>query len=348
MPKKILLSQNVDFEKPFLDIEQQLLRLKRRNLIINNDAATISVLKQYSYYQIINGYGEPFEVKENHEKKYVDGTTFKDIYTQFLYDKRISEILLPVMLDIERHFKTYLSYTVAQHFDVNPYLTDDTLNKYPDVVSYLDFSRYPRNTIKRNISKIAEIIHTDKNPTAWYREHSSHIPPWILFSNATFGEINRYFQQLPTNLKLEIADEMLPNNLIELEDKLKLNTLFSMLEILREFRNCIAHGARFSSFNDKKHNLTKKIRVWFDLEPSELYRQTEYANNLGKNDFFALLMIIIILCPEVDYAKAIIKRIETLLSKIDKRSKSAFLSISNLPDNFLLRLHNLANNIDDK
>lgn len=346
MIKKILLSQNVDFEKPFLDIEQQLLRLKRRNLLISNDTATISALKQYSYYQIINGYGEPFEVKENHEKKYVDGTTFKDIYAQFLYDKRISEILLPVMLDIERHFKTYLSYTVAEHFDVNPYLTDDPLNNYPEVLSYLDPSRYPSNAIKKNISKIAKIVHTDKNPTAWYREHSNHIPPWILLSNATFGEINRYFQELPSDLKLEIADEMFPNNLGSLVDNQKLNTLFNMLEILREFRNCIAHGAKFSSFKDEKHDLTKKIKNCFNLNSSDLYTNEEYRNSLGRNDFFSLLIAIIILYPDVGYAKAIIKRIESFVSQMDNRSKSAFLSISNLPDNFLTRLKNLADKVN--
>ncbi|MBQ9122986.1 MAG: Abi family protein, partial [Lachnospiraceae bacterium] len=66
----------------FLDYNSQIQNLKNKNLIINNDLLAIEILQRTSYYGLINGYKTAFI--DPTTNRYINGTTFDDIYQIYL------------------------------------------------------------------------------------------------------------------------------------------------------------------------------------------------------------------------------------------------------------------------
>ena len=73
--------------KPFLDYQSQIQKLKTKNLLIENDTNAIEILRKISYYGLINGYKACF--KDNATHLFINGTTFDDIYNLYLLYRNI-------------------------------------------------------------------------------------------------------------------------------------------------------------------------------------------------------------------------------------------------------------------
>lgn len=92
----------------FLDYKAQIKNLKNKNLIINDENEAIKILSKIGYYGLINGYKNIF--KNPVTNRYIDGTTFNDIYQIYLLDADLREIFLKYILIFERHIKSSISY----------------------------------------------------------------------------------------------------------------------------------------------------------------------------------------------------------------------------------------------
>ncbi|WP_225352224.1 hypothetical protein [Limosilactobacillus equigenerosi] len=69
-------------EKPFKTIDEQINILKSRGLIFENEDAAKNSLKQYGYYEIINGYKTPF-LKEGSSEQFKSTATFEHIFALY-------------------------------------------------------------------------------------------------------------------------------------------------------------------------------------------------------------------------------------------------------------------------
>ena len=76
-------------DKPFKTIEQQMAILKSRNMAVEPSAGPI--LLREGYYSVVNGYKGPFLEREGNggdlEDRYLDGTSFDDVYRLFRFDR---------------------------------------------------------------------------------------------------------------------------------------------------------------------------------------------------------------------------------------------------------------------
>ena len=86
--------------KPFKTYEELLLFLRdEKNLTIDNMDTARHILLKTSYFSLISGYKDTF--KNPTTGKYIDGTTFDDIYRLYQFDNELRSIFLKNILIAE-------------------------------------------------------------------------------------------------------------------------------------------------------------------------------------------------------------------------------------------------------
>ncbi len=114
--------------KPFRSYEDLLIFLQNeKKLIIEDFDAARHILSKTSYFSLISGYKDTF--KNPTTGKYIDGTTFHDIYRLYQFDNELRSIFLKYILIAEHSVKSSLAY----HFSAT-YGEDQT--------EYLSLSHY--------------------------------------------------------------------------------------------------------------------------------------------------------------------------------------------------------------
>ncbi|EAE9843430.1 hypothetical protein CDE09_14575, partial [Listeria monocytogenes] len=77
-------------DKPFKKVEDQIETLKKRGLEITDVNSAKEAILTYNYYNIINGYKQPFiEDSSNGVDKYKKGTNFNDLLDLYNFDRSL-------------------------------------------------------------------------------------------------------------------------------------------------------------------------------------------------------------------------------------------------------------------
>ena len=98
--------------KIFLSYDQQIEKLKNeKNLQIDDEAYAKEILRQTSYYSLIEGYKDIF--KNPTTKKYKDGTRFEDIVELYYFDESLRQLLLRYLIKVENEI-SHKSPTILQ------------------------------------------------------------------------------------------------------------------------------------------------------------------------------------------------------------------------------------------
>lgn len=223
--------------------EQQIQKLKSQLLSFENEKIAAQILQTYGYYNIINGYRDPYIIREYDTKKYCPDVTFEQIFSLFMLDHEIRNAILLSMIDLEEHLRAVVADIIAEDFgsDYKKYLEKDN---YRDRA--VSNPRFRRNLILEGIRKTAECSNTQ--PIKYYREQHGIIPPWILLKGVNFGTLVNYirFFKSPQRNKLIkklYGDVITDENIDEYKDFLS-DTLFTCLE----YRNLAAHGGRIYNY----------------------------------------------------------------------------------------------------
>lgn len=228
-------------EKEFLTVDEQINCLISKGLDVKNKKNVAKTLFEHSYYDVVNGYSDPFIASRN-PKKYKTGSSFDEIYALYSFDVNMRWFLLKYILMIEETFKTKVVYIFSGAKSSTGLLCNHGN-------AYLKPKSYDASSPSKNLS-IADLIKSLKGTLAeglkWndsfkhYQHVNHYVPLWVLATNMTFGETSRFYECMPINLRSEVAKEY----------RLFENDLRTMLKVLTVFRNCCAHGGRFYSFNE--------------------------------------------------------------------------------------------------
>lgn len=97
--------------KPPTTFEQQIEIFRSRNLIIEDEKEAIEFLKRVNYYRLT---GYTLTLKKN--DRFFDGVTFNDIRHLYEFDKKLRNLLLEVLEDIEISFRTHIAYHHAHNY----------------------------------------------------------------------------------------------------------------------------------------------------------------------------------------------------------------------------------------
>lgn len=281
--------------KTFKSLDEQINILRDKGLVINDEDYAKEVLLRENYF-FLNGYRHLF-MKSKDKSRYIEGTKFEEVYSLFLFDRRLRNILFKNILIIENNIKSIISYQLSKKYGYREkeYLKPSNFN------TSFECKRQVNDVIgkmKRQIKTNATV----HSATRHYALNYGYIPLWVLVKVLSFGIVVELFSVLKKEDQYDI---------IEFYD-LDLKTFMTGLNILSNYRNLCAHED-----------------IVFDHKTERAIPDTEYHNKLkifkmddeyiyGKNDMFAVVIIFKYLLSK-DNFRLMMKELEYEIDKLDGR-----------------------------
>ncbi len=265
-------------EKIFKTLDEQIDILKGKGLVINDEAKARNILLRENYF-FISGYRHLF-MEKGTKDKFLDGTTFEELYATFLFDRAIRNTFFKNILIVENNIKSITSYQLSRKYG---FKEKDYLNPKNFSQDSLQFRqvRDVLNKVKRQI-RVNGRKHT---ATFHYMEHYGYIPFWILVKVLSFGIVAEFYDIL----KYEDQDD------ISKFYKINPETLGTYLSLLSNFRNVCAHEDILYDHRTQ--------RVIPDIRFHELLNipKDEDGYIYGKNDLFSLVIMLKVMLSKDDF-----------------------------------------------
>ena len=255
-------------KKEFRTLDEQISILTNKGLTINDIDKAKDILFRENYF-FINGYRSLFYTKD---RKFINGTTFEELYSLFLFDRNLRNILFKYILVFENNIKSIISYQLSKKYGYKEkdYLNPKNFNqdikekrRVEDVV----------NKMKRQI-RINGEKHT---ATFHYITKYHYIPLWILVKVLSFGLINELYGILKEEDQKEIADFY----------KMSSDDLKVYLQLLSNYRNLCAHEDIVYEHRTQTYIGDTYYHSRLNIPKNDLGEYTK-----GKNDLFALIIIL--------------------------------------------------------
>lgn len=217
-------------KKEFKSYDEQIKLLRSKKLIIGDPEHAKRVLKNISYFALINGYKRPF--KEN-DGTYKSGTRFEDIEQLYYFDEQLRTIMLKHLLLVERMVKSSISY----HFSHD----NRGVNEYFNLNCYNYKGRKNIEEINRLVLILLNAYSDERHSyIKHYKEkHDGEIPLWVLMNAMTFGQVSKMYSLLKVKTQQKICSDF---NITSNQDMAK------MLNMITLFRNVCAHNERLYDY----------------------------------------------------------------------------------------------------
>ena len=255
-------------KKEFRTLDEQVNIMINKGLKVNDTDKAKDVLFRENYF-FINGYRTLFYTKD---RKFIEGTTFDELYALFLFDRNLRNIIFKYLLVFENNIKSIISYQLSKKYG---YMEKDYLNTKNFTRDIKDKRRVEDviNKMNRQI-RINGEKHT---ATFHYITKYHYIPLWILVKVLSFGLINELFGILKEEDQNEIADFYKTD-----PDNLKV-----YLQLLANYRNLCAHEDILYEHKTQTYISDTYYHHKLDIPKNDLGEYTK-----GKNDIFALIIIL--------------------------------------------------------
>lgn len=213
--------------KKATNTQEQINILKERGMLINDEKKADETLLDIGYYRL-GFYSFPFEEsfprKTNRTHILKTGTAFEDIVSLYYFDFELRNILIKYLHRIEVNIRTYITYTVSNHYKDDPTWFIDT--KVVDNEFAVAFEKYMYPDILKN-----PVIcrHREK----YTSDHFA--PAWKTLEFMTLG--NMYF------LYRNIKDCRLKEKIAQHYGCRNIWIFINYLKTIKIIRNACAHGS---------------------------------------------------------------------------------------------------------
>lgn len=158
------MSNKPDYNKPALNYEAQISRLKERGLHIPNENKAAHLLEYLSYYRL-SGYWYPLLKEPKADHKFKEGADFNTAFQLYCFDKELRLLILREIEKLEIAVRAKMAYHCSHDFGVN----------------WLIESKNFVNPVKhaRGLSRIAsEVNQSDAEfVRAFKKNYSDPVPP---------------------------------------------------------------------------------------------------------------------------------------------------------------------------
>ena len=255
--------------KVFKTIQEQISILESKGLIIDDYLFTEDILIRENYF-FISGYRHLF-LKSPKDRNFIKGTTFRELYALFNFDRQVRNIVFKNLLIIENNLKSIISYQLSKKygFREKDYLKPENFTKVPDKQRQLS------DTLKKMKRQI-RVNGAQHSATSHYLKNYGYIPLWVVVKVLSFGIVG----ELYTVMKREDQEEIA--NIYDLS----INNLLTYLPILSNYRNLCAHEDILYDHRTQKIIGDTRYHDGLDIPTTD----GEYI--YGKDDLFALIFIL--------------------------------------------------------
>ncbi|MDO5564982.1 MAG: Abi family protein [Eubacteriales bacterium] len=255
--------------KRFKNLDEQIEIFRYKGLVVENEEFARNVLLKENYF-FINGYRHLF-MKSCDNKRYIEGTTFEEQYSLFLFDRSFRNIIFKYLLVIENNTKSIISYQLSKKYGYkeSDYLKAKNFDTSPDK------SRQVNDLISK-MKRQVRVNGSQHSATRHYITNYGYIPLWVLVKVLSFGIISELYSILKKEDREAICDVY----------GIDSRTYSNYLPILANYRNLCAHEDILFC------NRTQKIiddTIYHHILNIE---KTNDEYIYGKNDLFALLIIV--------------------------------------------------------
>ena len=159
--------------KVFKTIQEQISILESKGLIIDDYLFTEDILIRENYF-FISGYRHLF-LKSPKDRNFIKGTTFRELYALFNFDRQVRNIVFKNLLIIENNLKSIISYQLSKKygFREKDYLKPENFTKVPDKQRQLS------DTLKKMKRQI-RVNGAQHSATSHYLKNYGYIPLWVV------------------------------------------------------------------------------------------------------------------------------------------------------------------------
>lgn len=299
--------------KIFKTLDEQIDILKSRGLVINDIEKSKDILLRENYF-FISGYRHLF--MRGTKDRYLDGTTFEELYGMFQFDRRIRNIFFKYILIVENNIKSIVSYQLSKKYG---FKEKDYMN--PDNYTQDSMKVRQVHDILEKMRRQVRVNGRQHSATLHYLSNYGYIPMWILVKVLSFGIISEFYCILKIEDREQIADLY----------GLDIESLAIYLNLLSNFRNLCAHEDILYD-----HRTQRKI-------PNTIYHHTLNIKKIedeyiyGKNDLYALIIILKKMLTKNEFQDLVYEigyEIDVLDGKVDVVPLNSILNRIGFPDNW--------------
>lgn len=201
-------------------IEEQLAKLRQRGCVIEDEAFAAETLKNINYFRLAYYFAIFLEDKS----RYKDGTSFNKVLGIYDFDRRMRNLLLEVLEEIEIALRAHCSNFHAMKYGATGYLNADTFGK-----------NHKHQPFLSRIDRLLDANSDSGMVTHYVRKYNGAFPLWTIMELFSFGSLNMFFSDLKPADKSEIADTFYD---------CASGTLENWLQCLSDLRNHCAHYHR--------------------------------------------------------------------------------------------------------
>lgn len=316
-------------------ISQQISILQSRRMILPENAGDI--LKHYGYYNLINGYKDPFIDKPAsqaaNEDIYKTGTNLMHLIALYLFDCDLRSNLFRGISFIETQVKSMISLEFSAKYGSGR-------------SSYLSESSYHRGN--RHVPALIKKLRDDIKFFSTNKPHQSilyslqkydDIPIWILNTVISFGTMSKMYDLLTDDLKKNIAKKIHPD--------LTPAEMSSMLYFLTDIRNKCAHNNRLYSHQlDQRSMRIHRIHQLHIHEILKIPRTKSGVYQCGQDDILAVFISFSIFFHQFHFQSINYELFNQQLQKLEAQISPDVLSyirrVTGLHEEYLDRLKQIS------
>ena len=213
------------YNKPVLTIQQQIVQLQQRGMVITDIPSATHYLSHINYYRL-GAYWLNFE--SNHATHaFQQNTTFEQVLNLYIFDRELRLLLLDAIERVEVAIRSQYSYQLSHQYGSHPHLMQ---NIYKAPSSYWDYPQALNQLVKEaNASKEVFAKHL-------LTKYAEPLPPvWATVEIMTIGQLSKWYENLSTS-----ADR---NRIARVFNLDEIN-LVSFLHHISTVRNLCAHHSR--------------------------------------------------------------------------------------------------------
>lgn len=300
--------------KTFKTLDEQIVILQNKGLIIDDINNAKEILLRENYF-FLNGYRHLFFEKTT-DKRFIEGSSFREIYALFNFDRQIRNIIFKNILIIENNIKSIIAYNISKSFGIREknYLNPRNFTQDPDRCRQV-------NDLIKKMKRQIRINATQHSATSHYVCNYGYIPPWIVVKVLSFGIVSELYSILKVDNQKEIASIFNVSHI----------NLMTYLTILSNYRNLCAHEDIVFEHRASKPIYDTKFHQLLNIEVVD----NEYK--YGKDDLFSMVIILKQLLREDDFTMFMNEmsyEVDILAGKLQSISIDKVLDRMGFPQNF--------------